>query len=67
MPDLGKGVIRPEGVWYRDNDLDAEWLSFSSTGELLPLLSRRFGAFVLDVEEALRGETQRFTVYQRPF
>lgn len=67
MTDLGKGVIRPEGVWYRDADIDAEWLSFDSADELLPLLSRRYGAFVLDVEEGLRGETNRFTVYQRPF
>jgi hypothetical protein len=67
MIDLGFGVARTDGVYYRDTDPQATYVIFDNTTALLVYLRSRFGDFVLDVTEGLMAEAFRFTVYQRPF
>lgn len=67
MSDLGHGVVRDEGVWYRHADHDSTWIVLDSMDELLSYLRRTFGDFVIDVTEGFMRERARYTVYQRPF
>lgn len=67
MSDLGLGVIKTDGAWYRDVDPQATYVVFDTTEQLLRYLRGRFGEFVLDVSEGFMNEVCRYSVYQRPF
>lgn len=67
MTDLGTGLVKPEGAWFRDSEPDSDYVVFSCTDDLLNYLRNRFGDFVLDVTEGFMREICRFAVYQRPF